>query len=260
MYSDMVSVALYCLLPPLVTVVKYALGTGPILVTVYTADYLLFDIGAYFWLWLPVTSFTILMTFYMAFGIVTTDSFNLCILHHITCLFKVVRMKLNRLDDFKETDLYRQKLVDIILLQEVGYRSTKRMERVLNGMLLMLYIGCIVCLCLIMMVLTIAKGDRELLIQMTIVLLYNLLIVFSYSMLGTELMDASVSIANAAYTTRWYDRTIPIQKAILIIMTRSQNQVALTAGKLFLVNRASFAMALRDAYSYYTVLGKFYDT
>lgn len=38
MYSDMVSVVLYCLLPPLVSVVKYTAGSKPILVTVYTSE------------------------------------------------------------------------------------------------------------------------------------------------------------------------------------------------------------------------------
>lgn len=89
-------------------------------------SYLLFDVEHNFWLWLPVTLLTILATFNMAATVVATDSFNWCTLYHISCLFKIVQMKIGRLDDYRGTYLYQAELVEIVILQQIGYRYVRR--------------------------------------------------------------------------------------------------------------------------------------
>ncbi|XP_053698492.1 uncharacterized protein LOC128745441 [Sabethes cyaneus] len=120
------------------------------------------------------------------------DSFNWCMLHHISCLFNVIRMKIGSLDELGEDERF--------------------------------------------------GGDRALLIKMIVLVCYIFFQIFSYSMLGTELTDASSSIAEAVYKSRWYDRPVTEQRLLLLIMLRSQRGAYLTASDFFVVDRASFAM------------------
>ncbi|KXJ71729.1 hypothetical protein RP20_CCG019854 [Aedes albopictus] len=105
-----------------------------------------------------------------------------------------------------------------------------------------------------------ASNDRDLLIKMVLMLAYILFNIFVYSMLGQELISTSTSVADAAYGTRWYDWSLSEQRNVLFVVSRSQKMAALTTGKFFVVNRATFAATLQAAYSNFTILRQMLDS
>ncbi|XP_053698493.1 odorant receptor 49b-like [Sabethes cyaneus] len=185
-------------------------------------------------------------------------------------------MKVGRLDGLRDDELFGEKLEEIIMMQETAYRSAERLKRAFSPLLLLLYGSCIASLCTTMMVLTIVSrkhfnenmnnktefsgkaGGGQLLVKMIVSVWYTFFLIFSFSMLGTELTEASSSIADAVYETCWYNRPVNEQRLLMIVMLRSQRGAYLTATKFFVVNRASFAMAIESAYSYFTILRQFF--
>ncbi|XP_055523143.1 odorant receptor 22c-like [Wyeomyia smithii] len=247
------------MIPVFITCVKYAVdAVVPPLTLSVEADFVLFDHTSSFWVWLPtalVSSMEMLLLTLMA---CVQDSFNWCMVYQVSRLFSIIRMKASRLDELLESEIFGEKLEEIVRMQDVAYRSAKQLKKVLSPLLLLLYGTCVVSLCMTMMVLTIARGDRQLLTNMIILVWYIFFQIFSYSVLGTELMNASTSVADAVYRIHWYKRRIAEQRLLLIVMMRSQRGASLTATDFFIVNRASFGMALRSAFSYFTVLRQFY--
>ncbi|XP_058839797.1 odorant receptor 22c-like [Topomyia yanbarensis] len=259
------SLTVYCVIPTGLTILKYATtGIVPPLIGIAEADFVLFDFTSSFWIWLPITLFTDLIIVLNIIMTVIQDSFYWCLLHHVSCLFKIIKMQIIRLDEFHEAQQFHEKLIEIVLMQGVAYRSLlqkcQRIKTALSALMLLLYGTCMCILCMTMMVIAIASGDTDLLSKMGVIVYFIFFQIFSYSMLGTELMTASSSIADAVYATHWYKRSIPEQRNLLFVLKRSQRMATLTAANLFGVSRATFTMTIRSAFSYFTVLWQFYGT
>ncbi|XP_058839802.1 odorant receptor 22c-like [Topomyia yanbarensis] len=256
---EMFSLTVYCAIPTIVTIFKYATtGIVPALPNMLEADFVLFDYTSNFWIWLPVALFSDVIIVYNTIVAVIQDSFFWCLLHHVSGVFKIIRMQIVQLDEFQEAEQFQEKLSEIVQMQGVAYRSAKELKTTLSSLLLLLYGACMLILCMTMMVLTIASGDTDLLSKMGVIVYFIFFQIFSFSMLGTELMTACSAIADAIYDTNWYKRSVPEQRNIQFVLMRSQRMATLTAANFFGVNRATFAMTIRSAFSYFTVLRQFY--
>lgn len=107
---------------------------------------------------------------------------------------------------------------------------------------------------------------------MAFILQYTVFLIFSFSMLGTELMDAvsqhiyvfnpyvnytllhripqSSLISEAIYNTKWYEWAAPERRLLLFMLMRSDRVVAISAAKFFHLNRATFGVVLRNDNNY----------
>nr|XP_029725205.1 odorant receptor 49b-like [Aedes albopictus] len=126
--------------------------------------------------------------------------------------------------------------------------------------MLLQFAMCIVIVCLTMVTLTLARDNKELLINMVIILVYIFGHLLVYSVLATDLITASTSVADAMYGTQWYDWTIPEQRNVLTVLCRSQRMAALTIGKFFNINHNTVGKTLQTTYSHFTVLRQLIDS
>ncbi|XP_055704829.1 uncharacterized protein LOC129802775 [Phlebotomus papatasi] len=82
---------------------------------------------------------------------------------------------------------------------------------------------------------------------------------FSICLFGQILRNRTEAVGEALYQTRWYEMGLKEQKALLIIMSHSQEPVGLVAGGIMDISLSTFAIVMRTAISYgailYTVIG-----
>nr|XP_029730114.1 uncharacterized protein LOC109416381 [Aedes albopictus] len=255
---------IYCLSNPILTIVKYVRsGELPPLHGILEADFYFFDYTSNFWLWVLVVGVGGLSLFSIIVVIVSINSLNWSLIHHVAGLFKVIRQRLSNLNAFSNKMSRKQELVDIIELHEVVYRSARLLEQALNVYMLLQFGTCIIMLCLTLMVLVLvssqsaltadnfdtffitqlqANDDRDLLIKMILMISFILFHILVYSMLGSELMSASASVADAVHEVSWYQWPVVEQRKLLFVLNRSQRITALTTGKFFYLNRETFGM------------------
>ncbi|KXJ77274.1 hypothetical protein RP20_CCG007974 [Aedes albopictus] len=234
---------IYTLSNPILTIVKYVRsGELPPLHGILEADFYFFDYTSNFWLWVLVVGVGGLSLFSIIVVIVSINSLNWSLIHHVAGLFKIIRQRLSNLNAFSNEMSRKQELVDIIELHEVVYRSARLLEQALNVYMLLQFGTCIIMLCLTLMVLVLANDDRDLLIKMILMISFILFHILVYSMLGSELMSASASVADAVHEVSWYQWPVVEQRKLLFVLNRSQRITALTTGKFFYLNRETFGM------------------
>lgn len=120
-------------------------------------------------------------------------------------------------------------------------------------------------MCSMLLVFTVIQPDLGFLLMMSVALQYNVFLIFTFSMLGTELTEAvsfeqstiwtrpaplmnmsvasfqSLSVSDAVYSIRWYEKSPAERRLLLFVQMRAQKQAAITAAKFFYLTRASFA-------------------
>ncbi|XP_040175324.1 odorant receptor 49b-like, partial [Anopheles arabiensis] len=82
---------------------------------------------------------------------------------------------------------------------------------------------------------------------------------FSFSYLGTELIEQSEAVADAIFHSKWYTQKLNRQKDMCFLMMRANKPVKLTAAKLFVVTRDSFTQVIKQAYTIFTLMSQFLD-
>ncbi|EAT37621.2 AAEL010428-PA [Aedes aegypti] len=250
--------ATYGVVPAITTIVRYSFGNEAVELpsTVLEADFVVFDHKANFWTWLP----TMMTSIAVQYGMLTFMSSNECLfwnmLHHVSCLYKIVYQEIGRLNEYKNPDEFKRQLAIIVEVHEVCFRTSRRLESVLSPAMALLYFSCIFQTCYVMLVVSVID-DLFLLASMAFILQYTVFLIFSFSMLGTELMDASSLISEAIYNTKWYEWAAPERRLLLFMLMRSDRVVAISAAKFFHLNRATFGVAMKTAFSYFTLMQRF---
>ncbi|XP_055585363.1 odorant receptor 49b-like [Uranotaenia lowii] len=251
----------YSVVPVLMTTAVYILSdSNPAFPVVIHVDYVFFDYRSNFWIWLAISISLMVINFSMTLDFVALDCFKFCLLQQTCGLFQIVRIKIQELHEFHDSAKFRTDILKILQLQEVAYRSSKKIEKALSTYIFVLYGLCIEILCMILLNLIIAFDDKTFILKMA--LTFNLIMfqIFSYSMLGTELETQSTSSARAIADLQWYDllKNRGQSYAIQFMMMRSQKKAFLTAGGFFPVTRNSFMSALNMTYSFFTLMQQMY--
>ncbi|XP_062538318.1 odorant receptor 67c-like [Armigeres subalbatus] len=246
----------YGWLPATLTIVRYAFGgkeSVELPSTVLEADFIVFDHKANFWIWLPTMIISIVVQYVMLTYMSVSECLHWNLLHHVSCLFKIVRQEISRLNDYKSPEVFKEQLGAIVEVHEVCFRSARRLESVLSPVMALLYCSCIFQICYVMFVVSMVD-DLVLIASMAFVLQYTVFLIFSFSMLGTELVEASASVSDAIYNTKWYGRAAADSRLLLLMLMRSNRVVAITAAKFFYLNRSTFGVTLKTAFSYFTLM------
>ncbi|XP_021693467.1 odorant receptor 94b-like [Aedes aegypti] len=251
----------YLFYSPIVSIVQYASSEeSPPLHGIFEADFYFFDTTSNFYQWLLIIVISWVVLISLMIMLISITSMNWSLLHHINGLFKVICLKISYLNEYSDERARTQELFATIELQERIYRCVRSMENALNVYMLIQFGTCIIMMCMTMMTLILAKDDRDLLIKMVTMLSYIFFHILVYSMLSTELITASTSIADAIYDVHWYQWSVPEQRVILFVLSRSQRMAKLTTGKFFDVNRETFGKTLQTAVSYFAVLLQLYGS
>ncbi|XP_029722550.2 odorant receptor 67c-like [Aedes albopictus] len=180
------------------------------------------------------------------------------LLHHISCLFRIVRLEVARLDQYTDPKQFTERLACIVSTHEVCFRCARCLEDVLYPLLALWYSTCILQTCYIMFVVTVID-DLVIIASMVFVLQYTVFLIFSFSMLGAELMDESARVSDAIYNTHWHLRMATERRLLLFMLMRSDRPVGITAAKFFYLNRSTFAVAMKTAFSFFTIMRRFYE-
>ncbi|XP_021693469.1 uncharacterized protein LOC110674111 [Aedes aegypti] len=153
--------------------------------------------------------------------IVSINSLYWSLIHYVSGLFKVVRLKLLHFSTFSSEKSRIDELNNIIELHDVIFRSARSLEEALNVYMLIQFGTCIIMICMTLMVLILAIDDRDLLIKMVLMMSFILFHILVYSLLGSELMAASALVANAVYEVPWYQWSVAEQRKVLFVWMRS---------------------------------------
>lgn len=79
------------------------------------------------------------------------------LVHNVSGLFKIVRMKIARLEEFVNKTHHHEELVEIVRLQETAYRSARSIEKALNVLMLVIYGMCAIEICVAMTALSLVR-------------------------------------------------------------------------------------------------------
>ncbi|XP_053698494.1 uncharacterized protein LOC128745444 [Sabethes cyaneus] len=251
--------SIYGWVPAVITIFRYAFGLEIIAFpsTVLEADFVFFDQKSSFWIWLPVMITSLAVQYLMLVIISTNECLLWNQLHHVSCTFKLIAAEIRMLDHWKDAVGFRLKLASIVSHHESCYGSARLLESSLRPVMAILYCSCVFQTCYIMFVVSIVK-DYILIGSMIFVLNYTVFVIFTFSMLGTELMDASSAVSDAIYNSHWYKRSYQDQRLLLFMLSRSQKAVFISAAKFFPITRATFGGAMKSAFSFFTVMQQFY--
>ncbi|KAK9758667.1 7tm Odorant receptor [Popillia japonica] len=74
--------------------------------------------------------------------------------------------------------------------------------------------------------------------------------VFPAQQISTELSD----ISNSVYQSDWYSRSVTLQKLVLFIMRRSQQDEHFTGENIIVMNADAFGSVIRKSFSFYAIL------
>ncbi|THK33240.1 putative odorant receptor 85d isoform X2 [Diachasma alloeum] len=98
-----------------------------------------------------------------------------------------------------------------------------------------------------------ATGVQKLL-KFAVSLAGQLLHLFVECFLAQRVMDASFNLMKTLTNSKWYDASLKTRKTIPLMLMRAQSPVILTAGTLIPMNMNTFAVVVKTAVSYFTVL------
>uniref|UniRef100_A0A182YJP9 Uncharacterized protein n=1 Tax=Anopheles stephensi TaxID=30069 RepID=A0A182YJP9_ANOST len=254
--------ALYGVFPMLFVAVKYAItGSHDVpLSTPIEANYFIPGYRTHFWLWLPLNVMLNVLLEMHGIALFLIECFTWSLVHATSCLFRVLQIQAHELSNQNERkDQWYAKFESFVSLHESVLRSARTLEEILSFQMLFLYMSTVFALCLMVMVLSLAFNDVFLLIAMICVIGYCLFQTFSFSYLGTELIEESGAVADAIFHSTWYNQSVNRQKDLCFVLMRAKKPVKLTAGKLFIVTRDSFTEVIKQAYTIFTLMSQFLE-
>ncbi|XP_028146887.1 odorant receptor 4-like [Diabrotica virgifera virgifera] len=69
-----------------------------------------------------------------------------------------------------------------------------------------------------------------------------------------QIINESVSVADAAFDSKWYNAPLSSKRCLILIMMRSQKPLKLSAASVTVLSLQSFLLITKTAYSYFTLL------
>ncbi|KAL9693842.1 hypothetical protein quinque_013127 [Culex quinquefasciatus] len=242
----------------LVSILKYFVWGEDPKYSLLEADYLIYNQYSNFNVWLLTMLASTCALYVLVFALLSHETFYWNILHHVSCLFKIIRLKILELDDCSTPKQFQEQLSIVVEMHERAFKSTRLLEQAISAMMSFLYLSFITIMCSMLLVFTVIQPDLGFQLMMSVALQYNVFLIFTFSMLGTELTEASLSVSDAVYSIRWYEKSPAERRLLLFVQMRAQKQAAITAAKFFYLTRASFATAIKKTFSYFTVILQFY--
>uniref|UniRef100_A0A182NCQ4 Uncharacterized protein n=1 Tax=Anopheles dirus TaxID=7168 RepID=A0A182NCQ4_9DIPT len=253
--------ALYGTFPMLFVLVRYVL-TGSYNVPLSTpieANYFIPGYRTNFWIWLPLDVILNVLLELHGVMLFLVECFTWNMVHSTACMFRVLQVQANQLADHTREDQWGARMETFVTLHDAALRSAWELEEILSGQMLFIYMSTIFALCLGMTVLSIGFTDLYLMVSTGCVFGYCLFQTFSFSYLGTELIEESGAVADAIFHSKWHMQHVRKQKDLGFILMRAHKPVRLTTAKLFVVTRVSFTQVIKQAYTIFTLMSQFLD-
>ncbi|XP_049832928.1 odorant receptor 83a-like [Schistocerca gregaria] len=158
-----------------------------------------------------------------------------------------------------EAEMYNSFVRCIQQHQEI-ISFAEELEKLMNDVLLVDFLCCMVVTCSTLYVSTSAHenfGDLLSHFGYLVAMTYPLLL---YCLSAHEIKDQSQQVSMSAYCSPWHQATKGYRRALCVVMCRAQRPLTLTAGKFYVVSRATFLTLMNASYSYYNILREINDS
>nr|QAB43888.1 olfactory receptor OR9 [Oedaleus asiaticus] len=116
--------------------------------------------------------------------------------------------------------------------------------------------GATIIICVTLFLITTSEQHFAALVKLQGYLIVVVYEIFMYCWFGDDVMYQNSRLATSVYTCGWPGAPQKLQKALLIILIRSQRPLGVTAGKFYRVTRETFVSLMKASYSYYALLNQ----
>ncbi|XP_035907269.1 uncharacterized protein LOC118509993 [Anopheles stephensi] len=246
---------LYCVMPPLVSTGVYFRNTGNltdereefIISTEMNLYYL--DIRYNVLHYSFYTLIICMLTVTSALSLCIKDVMDVSVIKTTALMFQVTAMQIRELREY----ISQTQLNTVIASHRDTLLCAQSLQDTLNLSLLFQLTFCSAIWCLMLFYILMMGFDSRIL-NVVILLLIVTIETYTYCTLGTHLTDKGEEVLMALQQLAWYDQSVTVQKQILLMISRSQKPIILTAGKLFYASVLQFSEMVQKSYSFYLVL------
>ncbi|KAL7290163.1 hypothetical protein TKK_0015877 [Trichogramma kaykai] len=192
----------------------------------------------------------------------TIDCTYVACVEHCLGLFAIVKHRLQRATLFSKHSAHNNRIiydyvVDTVKLHKKIIEFTDILESSYSLSFLIL-MGMNMIYCSFVCVLLLIRSDDVMeRIRWTGILFGLLIHLFYISWPGQKLIDHSEGLFDDAYCNEWYECSIETKNLLIVMRLRCLKPCQLTAGTLYVMNFANFAMITKTSMSYITVLSSF---
>nr|QJX74297.1 odorant receptor 17 [Ceracris kiangsu] len=132
-------------------------------------------------------------------------------------------------------------------------------ERLLTSMILTQVLGATLIICVTLFQFATNIDNIGTVLRVSVYMSFMIYEVFMYCWYAHNIIDQSCRIAESAYCCGWPGAPASLQRAVMVVICRAQRPLALTAGKFYLVSRATFIQLINASYTYYALLRQMSD-
>ncbi|XP_044006043.1 uncharacterized protein LOC122851058 [Aphidius gifuensis] len=173
-----------------------------------------------------------------------------------------LKIIISRLDNFIDRnhnfdDVLKKKMADIIELHLRTLRFIVRVEKLLNEINLIEFLGCtfMICLCVYYLLTELKNAEAISIITYCVLLVSFNCNIFIFCHIGEMLTQQGEEVGWAAYNNnQWYKLSKKNSRGLILIMAMSNCPCSLSAGKMVNLSYASFASVIKTAMTYLNII------
>nr|QJX74296.1 odorant receptor 16 [Ceracris kiangsu] len=156
-------------------------------------------------------------------------------------------------ENVSQSEIYT-KLTRCIEVHQEIIRCAKELEMLMNDIFLIDFVCCMIVVCSTLYVSTSESeklGDLMSHFGYLVAMTYPVLL---YCLSAHDIIDQSERVSLSAYCSPWPQAAARYRRALCIVTCRGQRPLTLTAGKFYVISRATFLTLMNASYSYYQIL------
>ncbi|XP_046602091.1 odorant receptor 13a-like isoform X1 [Neodiprion lecontei] len=200
-----------------------------------------------------------------------TDIFYISYITQISLQFDLLTLEISELFDEQKTNKSPSpSRVEKSKIQKFAFKkcvqkhqklisSGRIMEQLFSQILFGICVVSTVSMCAVMFETVVASHNQHgNTTQFALYLIFEVTEVFIYCWFGNILVDKSMLVCQEAYCTKWYDADTILQKDLMMVMTRAQQPVYVSACGFVVISLNVCTKILNTAASYFTLIRKMY--
>ncbi|XP_049947975.1 odorant receptor Or2-like [Schistocerca serialis cubense] len=211
-------------------------------------------------------------TFLLAFATVSVDCFFVAIMVHVSVQLRILSSRINALElrtnlagsarNFErdvsveasdiQRDMYTELRLCIQYHQDI-LRFVRYLDSVMSPLAMTQFISGVLLACVALFQATLSP-DVSAVFRCAAALPTPTMQIYLYCWGAEDVVQQGEAVSLAAYSCGWHEASGRFRRALRILMSRAQKPILLTAGRVYVINKATFISLMNAAYSYYALL------
>ncbi|XP_046991096.1 odorant receptor Or2-like [Schistocerca americana] len=211
-------------------------------------------------------------TFLLAFATVSVDCFFVAIMVHVSVQLRILSSRINALGlrtnlagsarNFErdvsgeasdiQRDMYTELRLCIQYHQDI-LRFVRYLDSVMSPLAMTQFISGVLLACVALFQATLSP-DVSAVFRCAAALPTPTMQIYLYCWGAEDVVQQGEAVSLAAYSCGWHEAGGRFRRALRILMSRAQKPILLTAGRVYVINKATFISLMNAAYSYYALL------